>query len=93
MDKINIKLIKEQYPSLKGWSDNHAAELYRKIQEHQILKEFLSTVNIFKTIEHCKKQFPTLLRVEPNNNDQAIDIEFPLLTRELLDNVNTFTFQ
>ena len=89
MEKLDIKLIKEQYPSLKMWSDNHAAELYRKIQEHQVLKEFLSTVNIFKTIEHLKKQFPKLTAV-PNNDDQAILINFPLVTKNLLDKVNVF---
>lgn len=35
MNKKLIDEIKMQYPSLQKWSDTHAFELYKKIQEHQ----------------------------------------------------------
>lgn len=88
--KINIKEIKEQYPSLKVWSDNHAAELYRRIQEHQLIKEFLYTVSIPKTIEHLKKQFS--INAEPGDNDeQTITLWFEeVMTEKRIFNVNKF---
>lgn len=54
--KLNINEIKQQYPSLKKWDDNCAFELYRRIQEQQLIKEFLSTVEPTKTAFQLFKQ-------------------------------------
>jgi hypothetical protein len=59
MSKIDpefIRGIKELYPSLKAWSDDHALELYEIIEEHQLIKEFNHTVDEEKTIEHVQRQ-------------------------------------
>jgi len=52
----NINEIKKQYPSLQKWSDTHAWGLYKKIQEHQLITEFLSTVSPSKTLPQVLKQ-------------------------------------
>lgn len=54
--KININEIKQQYPGLQKWSDTHAFELYKKIQEHQLITEFLYTVPPLKTTDQLRKQ-------------------------------------
>lgn len=53
---MDIKEIKEQYPSLKMWEDNRARELYKLIQEHQLITEFLYTVDPLKTSLQISKQ-------------------------------------
>ena len=37
----NIKLLKEQYPSLQRWGDDNAFTVYQNIQEQQLIIEQL----------------------------------------------------
>lgn len=54
--KININEIKKNYPSLKMWDDNLAFEIYKKIQKHQLITEFLYTIDPVKTATQFPKQ-------------------------------------
>ena len=54
--KLNINEIKQQYPSLQKWSDTHAFELYKRIQEQQLITEFLYTVDPIKTANQIHRQ-------------------------------------
>ena len=53
--------ILENYPKLKGWSNSHAYSIYSSIQEQQIIKEFLYTVNPKKTIEQLKSRLNSII--------------------------------
>jgi hypothetical protein len=55
-----IKEIKEQYPSLKMWSDTHAYELYKKIQEHQLITEAKYNTEITLTSKYAYHITPDL---------------------------------
>lgn len=55
----NIKLLKEQYPSLQKWGDDSAFIIYKEIQEQQLIKEFLYTVDPNKTSEQLIKRVNT----------------------------------
>jgi hypothetical protein len=86
MNKKLIDEIKMQYPSLQKWSDTHAFELYKKIQEHQLITEFLSTVNAEKTIQSIERlQLPG---IEANSRDGFIFVKFEVLRKEYLDKIN-----
>ena len=89
MSKIDpkyIKEIKELYPSLKAWSDTHAFELYKKIQEHQLINEFLYTVDPKKTTQQVIKQAGYGVRI--NYTDNKIYLTFDTLKKDYLDKVN-----
>lgn len=86
MDKLLIEEIKKQYPSLKRWSNTHALELYKKIQEHQLITEFLYTVDPKKTTQQIIKQAGYGVQVKYNENH--IILRFDTLTKEYLDTVN-----
>jgi hypothetical protein len=86
MNKLDPKYIKESYPSLKLWSDNHAIELYKKIQEHQLITEFLYTVDPKKTTQQIIKQAGYGVRISYETN--KIYITFDTLKKEYLDKVN-----
>jgi len=86
MNKNLIKEIKKQYPSLQKWSDIHAFELYKKIQEHQLITEFLYTIYPKKTIQQVIKQAGYGVRI--NHIDNKIFLTFDTLEKEYLDKVN-----
>lgn len=89
MSKIDpkfIKEIKEFYPSLKAWSDTHAFELYKKIQEHQLVTEFLYTVDPKKTTQQVIKQAGYGVRI--NYETSKIHLTFDTLDEQYLDKVN-----
>ncbi len=81
-----IKEIKELYPSLKSWSDTHAFELYKKIQEHQLITEFLYTVDPKKTTQQLIKQAGYGVRINYTSN--KISLTFDTLKKDYLDKVN-----
>ena len=81
MTKTEIKLIKEQYPFLKGWNDNLAIEIYKKmIGSKSIINEFLHTIDPLITY----KQLPDFdfidtiegLKNDPHNEDVINQFEF-----------------
>lgn len=86
MDKKLIEEIKKQYPSLQKWSDTHAFELYKKIQEHQLINEFLYTVNPEKTTQQVIKQAGYGVRI--NYKTSKIYLTFDTLKKDYLDKVN-----
>lgn len=86
MDKNLIEEIKNQYPSLQKWSDTHAFELYKKIQEHQLITEFLYTVNPEKTTQQVIKQAGYGVRI--NYGTGKIYLTFDTLKKDYLDKVN-----
>lgn len=89
MSKIDpkyIKEIKELYPSLKAWNDTHAFELYKKIQEHQLITEFLYTLDPKKTTQQVIKQAGYGVRINYTNN--KIYLTFDTLKKDYLDKVN-----
>jgi hypothetical protein len=86
MDKNLIEEIKKQYPSLQKWSDIHAFELYKKIQEHQLITEFLYTVDPKKTTQQVIKQVG--YGVQINYTSKNIVLTFDTLNKEYLDKVN-----
>lgn len=86
IDQKFIKEIKEFYPSLKAWSDTHAFELYKKIQEHQLITEFLYTVDPKKTTQQVIKQAGHGVQV--NYTDTKIILTFDTLKKDYLDKVN-----
>jgi len=86
MDKNLIEEIKKQYPSLQKWSDTHAFELYKKIQEHQLITEFLYTVDPKKTTQQVIKQAGYGVRIEYTGN--KVFLTFDTLKKDYLDKVN-----
>jgi hypothetical protein len=86
MDKKLIEEIKNQYPSLQKWSDTHAFELYKKIQEHQLITEFLHTINPKKTTQQLIKQAG--YGVQINYTSNKISLTFDTLKKDYLDKVN-----
>jgi len=86
----NINEIKKQYPSLQKWSDTHAWGLYKKIQEHQLITEFLSTVSPSKTLPQVLKQVGYGIQFPPNWEDdpETITLIFDNLNKNYLDKVN-----
>lgn len=89
----SMKLIKEQYPMLKNWSDSHAYEIYKTIQSEQIIKEFLNTVDINKTVNTAKKRFSSN-EIEVITHDQhkyKIFVGFKVsMSPPLLKKINDF---
>ena len=87
---MNINEIKKQYPSLQKWSDTHAFELYKKIQEHQVITEFLSTVSPSKTLPQIIKQAGYGVTFPSNweNNPKNITLIFDTLDKNYLNKVN-----
>lgn len=86
IDSSSIKEIKEFYPALQKWSDTHAFELYKKIQEHQLITEFLYTVNPEKTTQQVIKQAGYGVRI--NYGTSKIYLTFDTLKKDYLDKVN-----
>jgi len=86
MDAKQIEKIKNQYPSLKLWSDTHAFELYNKIQEHQYLTEFLYTVSPEKTSKQIIKQAGYGVRI--NIGGGKINLIFDKLEEDYLNKIN-----
>lgn len=86
----NINEIKKQYPSLQKWSDTHAFELYKKIQEHQLITEFLYTVSPNKTLPQLIKQAGYGVQFPSNweENPKTITLIFDTLDKDYLDKVN-----
>jgi hypothetical protein len=83
-----IEEIKQQYPMLQKWEDHAAYEIYKGIQSHQILQEFLSTVNSKTTTDQLIKQTGYGVRVL--RIGKYIDLEFGKLSKDYLDKVNKF---
>lgn len=83
---VNIQEIKQQYPSLKGWSDDYAYILYQKIQEHQVITEFLYTVDVDKTVDTLNKSFKGIH--SSDDDDNTILVKFKNLDTIILDTVN-----
>lgn len=83
----NIKLLKEQYPSLQKWGDDNAFIIYREIQEQQLIKEFLYTVEPNKTYEQLMKRIgPDSIKVRKLiKGDKIIQIEILFLNRLIED--------
>jgi hypothetical protein len=86
MNKILIEEIKRQYPSLQKWNDNYAFELYKKIQEHQLITEFIYTVDPKKTTQQILKQAGYGVQINYTNN--KITLTFDTLKKDYLDKVN-----
>ena len=79
-----ISEIKTNYPALHLWSDGCALELYKKIQEHQILKEFLYTINSKKTIDQLKSFNNITISV----SNEKILVIYNVLLSETLSGIN-----
>jgi len=85
---LKIELIKEQYPSLRKWQDLYALEIYKKIEEEQVINEYLKTVEPVKTTKQLEKQVGGHISVTYSSSN--IVLTFDLITKELLDKVNKF---
>lgn len=91
---MNIHEIKKQYPSLQKWSDTHALSFHSSIQEQQLIKEFLYTVDPKKTGLQLVKQvgydigYLSFIR----RGDTVIKLKFTFkgFLKENLQKVNTF---
>lgn len=86
MDKNLIKYIRENYPSLNVWDDYRALEAYKLIQEHQIINEFLYTVEPEKTTQQVIKQAGYGVHVNYSSN--RISLTFDTLEKDYLYKVN-----
>lgn len=85
---LNITEIKTQYPSLKHWADHCAFELYKKIQEHQLVTEFLHTVGPDMTASQLATQLgPTIGRVNFQKKDNRVVRILYTFEEELKDNL------
>lgn len=89
---MNINEIKQQYPSLRKWSDHCAYELYKNTMSEQVVTEFLYTVQPSLTTKQLSKQLgPDSEEINVINdeyNENKVIVEFNTLTKELLDKVN-----
>jgi len=92
MGKVTITEIKRLYPSLQKWDDVYAYELYKKIEEHQLIVEFLSTVSMEKTIEQFDKlSYKKQLNASADEYDSdKIKVVFSTLEASNLKEVNSF---
>jgi hypothetical protein len=92
ISRENIQKIKDQYPSLKPWSDTHALSLYKKIQEHQLITEFLSTISPQKTSEQLSSQLgdANLVGYDYTTDPGHLQIQVKIFTKEFADKLVKF---
>ncbi len=84
-------IIKEQYPSFRMWDDGSAIILYQGIQEHQLIKEFLYTINPDKVINIINKRFGNeikLIHKQDVKNSKFILIIIENPSQELIEKIN-----
>ena len=84
----DIKLIKEQYPALKMWSDGPAYHIYESIQEEQVLTEFLKTVSLDKTAKQVVSRFERFVEEIIKIPDGLIKITIFNFDKNDLDSLN-----
>lgn len=86
IDKEFITEIKNLYPSLRAWGDFQAYELYKRIEAHQLILEFLYTVSPEKTTQQVLKQAGYGVRI--NYGTDKIYLTFDTVKKDYLDKVN-----
>lgn len=87
LKKINE--IKENYPSLKVWSDEASLSLYNSIQEHQLINEFITkTIDRGKTIKEFNKRFQNIRIFLKDKN--KVEIEITNSNKSELDKIEKF---
>jgi hypothetical protein len=92
ISRENIQKIKDQYPSLKPWSDTHALSLYKKIQEHQLITEFLSTIPPEKTSQQLFSQIgdANIVGYDYTADPGHLQIQVGTFTKEFVDKLVKF---
>lgn len=92
-----IKEIKDEYPFLSGWGEFHARALYNSILEHQVLNEFLYTVDIDKTIQTLKSRFKSYYKAvgaesvdKGDHTDKNLLIKYSEHQFDYVERINAF---
>ncbi len=85
--RTRINFIKEQYPFLKEANDFYVIGTYQRIQEEQLITEFLYTVDSYKVAPLIKKEFGNNIQIEinKNKNSEIILIKIFIPLKDILD--------
>lgn len=91
--KYNINEIKNQYPALRNWADSQALELYKRIQEHQLITEFLHTIDPMFVAKQLDHEFGDDISITPfgeNNKVTGLGIQVIVKLGDIIKKLDPF---